>query len=137
MNSKENHIPEVSARLFGLDKKLTMLANLYKLKKQLTSTGICQIESGKYKYPISYQLIKDGRKNKIFLKKFKHKIHLTMFHGKKDEVVPVIFSKKILRIFKRAKKKLIIIKKGDHSLSSVRSLKMIQNELKRIVKNIS
>ena len=33
MNSKENHIPEVSARLFGLDKKLTMLANLYKLKK--------------------------------------------------------------------------------------------------------
>ena len=108
-----------------------------KLKKQLTSTGICQIESGKYKYPISYQLIKDGRKNKIFFKKFKHKIYLTMFHGKKDEVVPVIFSKKILRIFKRAKKKLIIIKKGDHSLYSVRSLKMIQNELKRIVKNIS
>ena len=31
-----------------------------------------------------------------------------MFHGKKDEVVPVIYSKKVLKIFKKANKRLII-----------------------------
>ena len=46
-----------------------------------------------------------------------------MFHGKKDEVVPVSFSKKVLNIFSNAKKKLFIIKKGDHSLSDIKSLK--------------
>ena len=60
-----------------------------------------------------------------------------MFHGKKDEVVPVVFSRKVLKIFKRAKKKLFIIKNGDHSLSNKKSLKLINNHLHRIIKNIS
>ena len=60
-----------------------------------------------------------------------------MFHGKKDEVVPIIFSQKVLSIFKKAKKKLFIIKHGDHSLSDSRSLKLIKNELTKIIKNIS
>ena len=59
-----------------------------------------------------------------------------MFHGKKDEVVPTVFSRKVLNIFKKAKKKLFIIKRGDHSLSDSRSLKMIKNHLTKIVKNI-
>ena len=60
-----------------------------------------------------------------------------MFHGKKDEVVPVVFSKKVLNIFKKAKKKLFIIKKGDHSLSDTKSLNLIKNQLTKIIKNIS
>ena len=59
-----------------------------------------------------------------------------MFHGKRDEVVPVIFSKKVLSIFKKAKKNLFIIKKGDHSLSDGKSLKLINNQLSKIIKNI-
>ena len=39
--------------------------------------------------------------------------------------------------FKKAKKKLIVIKKGDHSLSDLKSLKMMRNELSSIIKNIS
>ena len=34
-----------------------------------------------------------------------------MLHGKKDEVVPISFSKKVLKIFNKAEKKLFIIKK--------------------------
>ena len=56
-----------------------------------------------------------------------------MFHGKKDEVVPVIYSKKILQIFSKAKKKLVIIKNGNHSLSNKKNLKNITNELDKIV----
>ena len=46
-----------------------------------------------------------------------------MFHGEKDEVVPISFSKKVLSLFPNAQKKLVIIKNGDHSLSNQISLK--------------
>ena len=59
-----------------------------------------------------------------------------MVHGSKDEVVPVSFSRKVLSIFPNAQKKLIIIKNGDHSLSSQVHLKKIIKELNSIVKNI-
>ena len=75
-----------------------------KMKKEIIKKGIYNLKHGDYEYPISYQLIKDGRKNKILNKKFKSKIHVTMIHGNKDEVVPVIYSRKILKLFDKAKK---------------------------------
>jgi fermentation-respiration switch protein FrsA (DUF1100 family) len=56
-----------------------------------------------------------------------------MVHGQKDEVVPVSYSRKVLKIFQKAKKKLLIIKDGDHSLSSQKWLKIIIKELNMIV----
>ena len=56
-----------------------------------------------------------------------------MIHGKKDEVVPVIYSRKILRLFNKSKKKLIVIKNGDHSLSNKKNLNKIIYELNKIV----
>ena len=72
---------------------------------------------------------------KVFQKSFKAKTNVTMIHGKKDEVVPVVYSRKILRLFKKAKKRLIIIKNGDHSLSNKKNLKKITLELDKIVSN--
>ena len=40
-------------------------------------------------------------------------------------------------MFSYAKKKLVIIKKGDHSLSDNKSLKIIKDQLSKIVKNVS
>ena len=104
-----------------------------KMKLETIKKGIYHLKHGDYIYPITYQLIKDGRKNKVLSKKIKSKINLTMIHGQKDEVVPVIYSKKILKIFKMAKKRLVIIKKGDHSLSSPKWLNLIKKELKLII----
>ena len=59
-----------------------------------------------------------------------------MVHGKKDELVPVLFSRKVLSIFTSAKKKLVIIRNGDHSLSNKNSLKKIVKELNEIVVNL-
>ncbi len=106
-----------------------------KMKKEIKMKGIYNLKHGDYEYPITYQLIKDGRKNKIFNKKIINKIYVTMVHGSKDEVVPVNYSKKVLEIFKNAKKKLLIIKNGDHSLSSKKSLKKIIIELDNIIYN--
>jgi len=107
-----------------------------KIKKEIIKKGISTIESGQYKYPITHQLIKDGRKNKVLSRKIKSKIKVTMIHGQKDEVVPVSFSKKVLAIFVRAKKKLAVIKGGDHSLSDKNPLKKIIKELNNIVLDI-
>ena len=57
-----------------------------------------------------------------------------MVHGQKDEVVPVSYSRKVLNIFKNAKKKLVIVKNGDHSLSSQKYLKILKKELLLIIK---
>ena len=81
-------------------------------------------------------LIKDGRKNKIFNKKINNKIFITILHGQNDAVVPVSISRKILKIFTKAKKKLVIIKRGDHSLSNKRNLKKIINEISIIYKKL-
>ena len=108
-----------------------------KVKQEITKKGIATIKNGSYEYPVTYQLIKDGRRNKVLSKKIKSKIELTMIHGQKDEVVPISFSRKIIRTFLNAKKKLIIIKNGDHSLSDKLSLKRIIKELNQIVLNIA
>ena len=51
----------------------------------------------------------------------------------KDKSVPVNYSRKVLKIFKNAKKKLVIVKNGDHSLSSPKWLNLLKKELKLII----
>ena len=104
-----------------------------KIKKEIIKNGLYKLKYGNYEYPITHQLIKDGKKNKVLNKKIKLKIPVTMFHGKKDEVVSTNFSRKVLKIFTKAKKKLFIIKNGDHSLSNKKNLKIITDELDKIV----
>ena len=104
-----------------------------KMKKETIKIGVYNLKHGGYEYPITYQLIKDGRKNKILHKKIKLKIPVTMLHGSKDDTVPVIFSKKILKLFVEAKKKLVVIKNGDHSLFNKRLQKKIISELDLII----
>ena len=103
------------------------------MKSEIIQKGILQLKHGNYEYPITSQLIKDGRKNKVLNKKINSKIRVTMVHGQKDEVVPVSYSRKVLRIFQKAKKKLVIVKNGDHSLSNQKWLKIILKELKLII----
>ena len=107
-----------------------------KMKKETIKKKIYNLKHGDYEYPISYQLIKDGRKNKVLNKKINSKIQVTMIHGRKDEVVPVVYSRKVLGLFSKAKKKLIIFNNGDHSLSSKKNLKKIITELDKIVSNV-
>jgi len=104
-----------------------------KMKKETVNKGIYHLKHGNYEYPITYQLIKDGRRNKVLNKPINIKTKVTMVHGEKDEVVPVSYSKKVLKIFPKAKKKMIVIKNGDHSLSTKKWLKIITKELKELI----
>ena len=102
-------------------------------KREIKKNGIIHLKHGDYEYPLTYQLIKDGRKNKVLHKKINKKVNVTMVHGSKDKSVPVSYSKKVLNIFQNSKKKLVVVKNGDHSLSSPRWLRLLKRELKLII----
>ena len=104
-----------------------------KMKKETIKNGVYNLKHGGFEYPITYQLIKDGRKNKVLNKKIYTKIPITLFHGSKDEAVSAMYSKKLIKIFKSAQKKVLIIEGGDHSLFNVKYQKKIINELQNII----
>ncbi len=106
-----------------------------KIKDEIIRKGISKIKNGDYEYLITKQLILDGKKatNKVLNKKIYQNINITMVHGSRDKSVPVNYSKKILKIFQKAKKKLVIVKNGDHSLSSAKWLNLLKKELKLII----
>jgi pimeloyl-ACP methyl ester carboxylesterase len=107
-----------------------------KIKKIIMNKKIYYLDHGDFVYPITKQLIFDGRKNKVLNNKINLKIPIVLFHGTKDEVVPLNLSKKILKICKKSKRKLIKIKNGNHSLSRKSDLKKICDELNYMLKNI-
>ena len=88
-------------------------------------------------YPITKNLIMNGRKNKVLNKKIDAKIPVVLFHGLKDKLVPLKFSKKTFKLFKTQNKKIIKIKDGDHSLSRKKDLRRICSELRKMTTNIA
>ena len=110
-----------------------------KMKNEILKKGVSKIKNGEYEYLITKQLILDGRKvkNKVLNKKLKNITPVTMVHGQKDEVVPVKYSRMVLKTFPKAQKKLLVIKNGDHSLSSKKNLNIICSELQKIVKKVN
>ncbi len=106
-----------------------------KAKKLILANKIYNLNHGNFTYPLTKQLIWDGRKNKVLNSKINLKIPITLFHGLKDEVVPLNFSKTILRVCNKSESKLIKIKNGDHSLSKKNDLKKICKELNVIISN--
>ena len=107
-----------------------------KIKKTILTEKIYYLNHGKYNYPLTKQLILNGRKNKVFKNKINLKIPIVLLHGNKDDVVPLKFSRKILKICKNVDKKFIKINNGDHSLSRKIDLKILTKELKTLVKKI-
>ena len=104
-----------------------------KIRKKIITQKIYYLDHGGYTYPLTKQLIFDGRKNKVFNKKINLKIPVVLFHGRNDRVVPINISKKVLEIFTKSKKKIIKIKNGNHSLSRKCDLKKICKELNSMI----
>jgi len=139
-----NLFPDFKKRIFGLigiASAPEFLENLMwkkfskKIKKNIIKNKIYNVQAGDHVYPISKQLIFDGRKNKVLNNRINLKIFMTLFHGLKDKIVPISFSRKIFKICKNSKRKLIIVKNGDHSLSKKSDLKKICNELNHMIFN--
>jgi alpha-beta hydrolase superfamily lysophospholipase len=109
-----------------------------KIKKNILKNKIYYLNNDyEAPYPITKSLIMNGRKNKILNKKINIKIPVILFHGLKDKIVPLKFSKKIFKLLKTQNKKIIKIKDGDHSLSRKKDLRRICFELRKMTTNIA
>ena len=109
-----------------------------KIKRIILNNKIYYLENDyETPYPITKNLIMNGRKNKVLNKKIDTIISLVLFHGLKDTLVPLKFSKKIFKLFKTQNKKIIKIKDGDHSLSRKKDLRRICSELRKMIVNIA
>ena len=108
-----------------------------RMKKETIKNGVYSLKHGGFEYPITYQLIKDGRKNTVLNKRINSKVPISLFHGSKDEAVPAKYSNKLIKIFNSNQKKLLIIKGGDHSLFSLTYQKKIIKELQSIVNQVN
>ena len=86
----------------GISMKFKEDEVLKKIKEEIFKTGKTLIKSGEYEYPITLQLIKDGKKNKVLNKRINSGINVTMIHGQNDEFVPIVLSRYVLKIFNKA-----------------------------------
>lgn len=108
-----------------------------KVKQIIMNQKVYYLKNEDYEYPLTKQLIFDGRKNKVLNNKINLKIPIILFHGLKDNIVPLNVSKKIYKICNNSKRKLIKVKNGDHSLSRKSDLKKITKELWYLIYNKS
>ena len=77
-----------------------------KVKKIIKTQKIYNLEYSGFSYPLTKQLIYDGKKNKVLNNSINLNIPIILLHGLKDKIVPLSFFKKILKNCKTAKKKL-------------------------------
>ena len=104
-----------------------------KKKKLVIKKKFYDLENDNYSYKITLKIIKDGQKNKVLNKKYKFKFPVYLLHGEKDDVVPQSLSRKILKVFPNSEKKFIKIKNGDHSLSRLKDLKILNYYVNKII----
>lgn len=107
-------------------------------KHKMTTHGICDVAGSdpncKHIYPISFNLIKDGRKYLLLDKDeidIKCPVHL--LHGQQDIDVPSSISERIFLKIAHNNASLKLIKDGNHSLSREKDLNMICNSIDEII----
>ena len=103
-------------------KKIIKSGKIYKLKNDYDSF-----------YPIGKNLIYGGNKHLILHKKRNCHFPLRLFHGLKDDVVPVKYSYLLSKTLISKDSLIMLQNNGDHSLSSKNDLKRIGKSLMEII----
>lgn len=105
-------------------KKIIKSGKIYKLKNKYDSF-----------YPIGKSLIEGGNKHLILNKKINCNFPLRLFHGLKDDVVPIKYSYFLSKTLVSKDSYIMLQNNGDHSLSSKDDLKRIGRTLMEIIYN--
>ena len=88
-----------------------------KIKKIIMTKKIYNLQYGEFTYPITKQLIFDGRKNKVLNNKINLEIPVILFHGEKDDVVSSDSSKIAFQLIKKAGFNVdLMIYSGKHKI---------------------
>lgn len=108
-------------------------------RQKMETHGICDVGGSdpncKHIYPISFNLIKDGRKYLLLDKeKIDIKCPVHLLHGQKDIDVPYSISERIFTKIAHDNVSLKLIKDGNHSLSREKDLNMICNSIDEMIR---
>ena len=105
-----------------------------KKKNEINKKGIIKFSSYGFSYLIKKKYIVDGRKNKIFNKKFKWNKPLILIQGLKDNVVKPDIPEKIVKKVIGNKIQIKLLKNSDHRLSEPFDLKVINDSIGSITR---
>ena len=84
-------------------------------------------------YEVSYKFVKDGFNNLLLNDEINIKCPIRLLHGKRDKVVPVNTSHRIIEKVLSKDKDLIVIDDGDHSLSRIEDLNILFNQIEYLI----
>lgn len=87
-------------------------------------------------YPITRALIEDGRRNLVLDKPLRLKFPVRILHGEADKDVPWEHGYRLLDVM-NGDVNFTLVKDGDHRLSSPDHLKLIEDSLDGLVREIS
>jgi pimeloyl-ACP methyl ester carboxylesterase len=98
-----------------------------KHKKQLMEEGVIYAPScyGEEPYPITRQLVEEGRKHLLLDGKIHVDVPVMLLHGMKDEDVPWQTSVKLMECLSSKDVGLELIKDGNHRLSEPKNLQLL------------
>ena len=89
-------------------------------------------------YKIRWETFEDARKNLVLAEDFEVKIDgdVELIHGLDDEDIPYELSIRLSKKIKANNSKVILVKGGDHRLSSMKDLSLISDSLNKMIKKV-
>ncbi len=104
-------------------------------KKELMENGIFYLKSdfSDNPYPVTKNLIEDGRKHLLLHKNININCPVRLIHGLKDDDVPSSVSTQLATQLTSKDVKLKLVEKGDHKMSEPEHMQLICNTLESLL----
>jgi uncharacterized protein len=106
-------------------------------KAQLQRKKIIEVKGSNpncdHSYPISYDLIIDGRKNLLLKDEIKINCPVHLIHGMQDIDVPCSFTTRLAEKITSDQVVIKLIKDGDHRLARAQDLKILSNSIEEVI----
>lgn len=106
------------------------------IKDKIMTEGICEITWGKDKYPITRNLVEDGRKNLLLTgqsSSLEVKCPVRLIHGLDDAEVPFDLALRLLSKISTSDASLMLMKTSGHLLGRQADYKVLKTAIMEVV----
>lgn len=104
-------------------------------QRELQENGIFNLESeyGEAPYPITLQLIQEGRKHLLLHSNININCPVRLIHGLKDEDVPSSLSTRIALQITSSDVKVKLVENGDHRMSTPENIELLCETIEKLI----
>lgn len=104
------------------------------IKEKIMKDGVCDIQWGNENYPISRNLIEDGRQNLLLNKAtLPIKCPVRLIHGLSDEEVPYMLALQLAENCITNDASVVLMKGSTHSMESESDMRMMRDMVEEII----